>query len=63
MNLMNQKCIHIETGIKGLIKNELKGTDKCPDQWGIYWSKGAYQKDIPAHYYWTDKNKIKILQP
>jgi len=31
--MINKKCKHKDTGAEGIIKNELKGTDKFPDQW------------------------------
>lgn len=52
-------CEHIETGAIGIIKNELKGNGKFPDQWGIYWIKKANSGKFGNHYYWNDKNLIK----
>jgi hypothetical protein len=63
-NIMNthieRKCKHLETGATGITKSELKGTDKFPDQWGIYWLTGANHGSFGSHYYWNDKTKILI---
>lgn len=54
-------CEHIETGAKGIIKGELKGTDKFPDQYGIFWTEGANHSNFGTHPYWNDKDKIRLL--
>lgn len=38
---------------------ELKGTDKFPDQWGIFWIAGAWKS---SHYFWNDKSDIIIIK-
>jgi len=58
--MIGKKCKNIETGMFGIIKSELKGTDEFPDQWGIYWIF-SYHKSIPSHYYWNNKNIIVII--
>jgi hypothetical protein len=55
------KCEHKETGAKGIIKSELKGTDKFPDQYGIFWTEKANHGSYGSHFYWNDKDKIKII--
>jgi hypothetical protein len=54
------KCKHNISGKEGIINSELKGTDKFPDQWGIFWTF-KYDKNTPNHYYWNDKNNIEII--
>lgn len=58
---MNKACEHIITGAKGIIKDELNATDKFPAQWGIYWTEKANHGKYANHYYWNDKDKIKLL--
>jgi hypothetical protein len=62
------ECIHIETGHIGKITKELKGNDKFPDQWGIYWYGGLEGaehaekiKKLGSLPYWNDKDKIIII--
>lgn len=57
---MRIKCEHKETGAKGIINKEMKGNDKFPDQWGIFWTSGANHGKYGTHSYWNDKDKIKI---
>ena len=59
---MNIECEHIETGAKGIVKSELKGTKDFPDQYGIYWTAGANYGKFGNHYYWNDKDKIRIIK-
>ena len=59
--MINKKCKHKETNAEGIIKGELKGTDRFPDQWGIFWIKGANHGHYTNHYYWNDKEKIICL--
>lgn len=58
--MIGKKCIHIETGQEGIIKDEMKASTQFPEQWGIYWTF-RYNSSIPNHYYWNDKDKIKLL--
>lgn len=39
----------------------MKGNHEFPDQYGIFWSKDTYAKDIPYHPFWNNKDKIEIL--
>jgi hypothetical protein len=57
---MKRICKHKETGMKGIIISELKGTEDFPNQFGILWTI-TYTPETPNHYYWNDKNKIEIL--
>ena len=57
---MNILCEHKESRKKGIIKNEMTGNERFPDQWGIFWTI-TYDKNTPNHYYWNDKDKITIL--
>jgi hypothetical protein len=59
--MINSKCKHKITGQEGIIKGELKGNDKFPDQWGIYWTF-QYNSEIPNHYYWNDQQDIEIIK-
>ena len=61
MEYQDRKCEHIDSGAKGIIKNQLKATDEYPEQWGIYWTEKANCLNFANHYYWNDKSKIKIL--
>lgn len=59
--MIGKRCKHIESGHIGKIKRELKGNDKFPDQWGIYWDSGKQIKEKGLCHYWQDQNKIICL--
>lgn len=59
---MNIGCKHLETGAIGIIKAQLKGTDKFPDQFGIFWIGLANSGNFGTHPYWNDKDKIQIIE-
>lgn len=59
--MIGSKCIHIESDRHGIITSELKGNGEFPDQWGICWVF-KYDYKVPNHYYWNDKDKIKIFK-
>ena len=57
--MIGKECEHKETGHIGKICNELKATEKYPEQWGIFWYNGKQNK-IGLLTYWIDKDKIII---
>ena len=56
---MNKECTHIETGATGIIKEEMNSYN--PPQYGIFWMDKANSGNYGNRYYWTDKEKIEIL--
>lgn len=58
--MIGKKCISIDWGITGIIKDELPATDKFPEQWGIYWYDISedFIKQHGLPYYWQDKSAI-----
>jgi len=66
--MIGRECIYIESGHMGKITQELKGTDRFPDQWGIYWYAGGEgaehaerNRKLGCLNFWQDKTKIKII--
>lgn len=53
-----QYCEHTETGAIGVIKEEMNNYN--PPQYGIFWTENANHSKYGNHYYWNDKQKIKI---
>jgi len=60
MSIIGKKCRHKITGKEGIIKSELTGNEKFPNQLGIFWTF-TYDIYTPNHYYWNDVDKIQIL--
>lgn len=66
--MIGRECIYIESGHMGKITQKLKGSDKFPDQWGIFWYDGRHSKEdaernrtLGCLNFWQDKDKILIL--
>jgi hypothetical protein len=66
--MIGRECKYIETGHKGKITKELKGCDKFPDQWGIFWYDGRHghehterNRTLGILNFWQDKDNIEIL--
>jgi hypothetical protein len=57
---MKQKCQHIETGHIGILIDHLKGTDRFPDQYGIYW-EGRFDIKEGILNYWQNTTDIILL--
>ena len=57
---MKQICKHIETGRTGIIIDNLKGTDRFPDQYGIFWLGSCNIKEAVLHY-WQNKSDIELI--
>jgi hypothetical protein len=55
---MKRKCIHLLTNEQGNITMELNSYN--PPQYGVMWDI-RYKKDTPSHYFWNDKNLIKLI--
>jgi len=57
---MDKNCIHIETGRTGKIIDYLKGTDRFPDQYGIFWLGSFNTKEAMLHY-WQNSTDIELI--
>ena len=68
MKNIGKICIHKESKHEGRIMSTLTGTNKFPNQWGIFWFDGRRRsedakrnKTIGILPYWCDVDKIIIF--
>lgn len=54
------KCQHRITGAFGVVKSHLNGTDKFPEQLGVFWISGANHGIYGTHPYWNDREDIIV---